>query len=280
MDTWLILLPAFIMTALMIVTHTYFGLHVLERGIIFVDLALAQIAALGASIAFLLGHEAHGIAAQGFAFGATLIAAFAFTGLHKIPGKTAREVTIGCVYVVAIALSLVILSRTSQGMEELKSLFNGNILWVRWEEIVFVAIAYGILVLLHWFFRHRFYALSFETNTNTRPSILWEFMFFASFAVVITLAVNIVGILVVFAFLIIPGFSASILVGSFWKRLILGWTLGLIGSAIGLWISFVADLPVGATVVSLLGMLPIIVVVLKYAMKIHMINPSDKTSVS
>lgn len=263
MDAWQILLPAFVMTALMIVTHTYLGLHVLARGIIFVDLALAQIAALGASVAFLFGKEAHGPEAQIYAFCATLIAALAFTGLHKIPGKTAREVTIGCVYVVATALSLVILSRTTQGMEELKSLFNGNILWVRWDNIALIAIAYGLLVILHGFQRQRFYALSFETNNGARPSLFWEFLFFASFAVVITLAVNIAGILLVFAFLIIPGFSASILVSGFGRQLALGWVLGLSGSATGLWLSFIADLPVGATVVSLLGILPVVAVLLR-----------------
>jgi len=274
MDTWHILFPAFIMMTLMIITHTYLGLHVLARGIIIVDLALAQISALGASVAFLLGKEAHGFEAQVFAFSATLIAALAFTGLHKIPSKTAREVTIGCVYVVATALSLVILSRTSQGMEELKSLFNGNILWVRWEEIAWVAIAYGALVLLHALQRKRFYALSFTTNINTRPSLLWEFLFFASFAVVITLAVNTAGILLVFAFLIIPGFSASLLAVSFGRRLILGWVLGLGFSATGLWLSFIADLPVGATVVSLLGLLPIVAVLLKLVVRQPVNNAS------
>ena len=270
MDAWQILLPAFVMTALMIMTHTYLGLHVLARGIIFVDLALAQIAALGASVAFLLGKEAHGLEAQAYAFGATLIAALAFTGLHKIPGKTAREVTIGCVYIVASALSLVILSRSTQGMEDLKSLFNGNILWVRWEDITFVAIAYGLLVLLHGLKRKHFHALSFKEDGNNHPSLIWEFLFFASFAVVITLAVNIAGILLVFAFLIIPGFSASLLVGSFGMRLILGWVLGLIGSLIGLWLSFISDLPVGATVVSFLGVLPVIAVALSYILKKQM----------
>lgn len=276
MDAWQILLPAFVMSALMIITHTYLGLHVLARGIIFVDLALAQIAALGASVAFLLGHEAHGLEAQAFAFGATLVAALAFTGLHKIPGKTAREVTIGCVYIVATALSLVILSRTTQGMEELKSLFNGNILWVQWKDISFVAIAYGALVLLHGLQRRHFYALSFKTDRTDQPSLIWEFLFFASFAVVITLAVNIAGILLVFAFLIIPGFSASLLAGSFGTRLILGWGLGLGGSAIGLWLSFVADLPVGATVVSLLGMLPIAAVFLQYVLRKYFRQASMK----
>lgn len=267
LEAWQILFPAFVMIALMVVTHTYLGLHVLARGIIFVDLALAQIAALGASVAFLLGKDAHGSEAQVYAFGATLIAALAFTGLHKIPDKTAREVTIGCVYVVSTALSLVILSRTTQGMEELKSLFNGNILWVRWEDIAFVALAYGILVLLHSLKQKNFYALSFKSKDTNHRSLLWEFLFFASFAVVITLAVNIAGILLVFAFLIIPGFSASLLVGSFGMRLVLGWFLGLLGSVAGLWLAFIADLPVGATVVSLLGVLPVIAVTLNYFLK-------------
>jgi len=152
-------------------------------------------------------------------------------------------------------------------MEELKALFNGNILWVRWDEIALVASAYGVLVLLHAFQRKRFYALSFELDNTRRPSLIWEFLFFASFALVITLAVNIAGILLVFAFLIIPGFSASIIIDSFSKRLLVGWTLGLISSAIGLWIAFIADLPVGATVVSLLGLLPILALLLRYALK-------------
>lgn len=263
MDAWLILLPAFAMSALMIFTHTYLGLHVLARGIIFVDLALAQVAALGVSIAFLLGEDPHGLSAQIYAFAATLTAAFAFAGLRRIEGKTNREVIIGCSYVVATALSVVILSRSSQGMEELKSMFNGNILWVRWQEIAVVAGAYAALSVLHWVFRARFFALSFESGKHERPGFLWEFLFFASFAIVITLAVNIAGVLLVFAFLIIPVFSASILAGPLISRLLLGWAFGLFGSAMGLWLSFIADLPVGATVVSTLGLLPVLALLIR-----------------
>jgi len=263
MSAWLILLPAFVLSALMIFTHTYLGLHVLARGVIFIDLALAQVAALGVSIAFLLGEEAHGSRAQLYAFAATLIVAFAFSGLRRIPGKTTREVIIGCVYVVATALTIVILSRSTQGMEELKSLFNGNILWVRWQEITVVAIAYGALAALHIVYRQRFHALSFDTQNNRQPGFLWEFLFFATFAIVITLAVNIAGVLLVFAFLIIPAFSASILVATLGKRLVIGWIFGVLGSTAGLWLSFSADLPVGATVVSVLGVLPIIAIAIK-----------------
>ena len=263
MEPWLILLPAFAMSALMILTHTYLGLHVLARGIIFVDLALAQVAALGISLAFLLGEDAHGVSAQLYAFGATLTVAFAFAGLRHIPGKTTREVIIGCVYVVATALSIVILSRSTQGMEELKSMFNGSILWVRWQEIAVVAAAYLSLVVFHGVYRKQFYALSFATGETSPPGFLWEFLFFASFAVVITLAVNIAGVLLVFAFLIIPAFSATLVVHSLTARLLVGWGLGLCGALAGLWLSFNADLPVGATVVSVVGLLPLVAIGLR-----------------
>jgi len=265
MEPWLILLPAFAMSALIILSHTYLGLHVLARGIIFVDLALAQVAALGMSFAFLMGEEPHGLNAQLYAFGATLTAAFAFAGLRRIPGKTNREIIIGCVYVVATALSIVILSRSSQGMEELKSLFNGNILWVRWQEISVLAGIYFALAVFHLIYRKRFYALSFSTEEKRLPGFLWEFMFFASFAIVITLAVNVAGVLLVFAFLIIPAFSASLVANSLMGRLVLGWCLGLFGAVVGLWLSFNADLPVGATVVSVLGLLPLVALGLRAA---------------
>ncbi|MDH5258038.1 MAG: metal ABC transporter permease [Gammaproteobacteria bacterium] len=271
-----ILIPAFVLCLLMILTHSYFGLHVLARGIIFVDLALAQVAALGISVAFLLGKESHGIESQLYAFTATLIISFAFALLRKIPEKVSREVIIGCVYVVSTALSIVILSQSSQGMEELKSILNGNILWVSWQEIAVVAGAYLLVSLLHLTYLTQFKKLSFDTEIgkdNERdghkeqaekmetPSFIWEFLFFASFAIVITLAVNIAGVLLVFAFLIIPAFSASLLQkqfsSQFIKQLLLAWGLGITGCLIGLAIAFNADLPVGATIVSFFGLLPV-----------------------
>ncbi len=264
MSELVILLPALTLCTLMILSHTYLGLHVLARGIIFVDLALAQVAALGVSIAFLLGKDAHGVTAQLYAFGATLLVAFGFARLRLIPDKVTREVTIGCVYVIATALSIVILSRSAMGMEELKSMFNGNILWVRWNEILVVAVAYALLAVLHAACQQSFHALSFDEENDEVSTFKWEFLFFASFAVVITLAVNLAGVLLVFAFLIIPAFSASIVARVFNTRLLLGWFLGLLGSLAGLLLSFQLDLPTGATVVSVLGTLPLIAVVLRF----------------
>ncbi|MDP6953368.1 MAG: metal ABC transporter permease, partial [Alphaproteobacteria bacterium] len=245
MTAWTILLPAFVMTALIAASHVYLGLHVLARGIIFVDLALAQVVALGASVAILFGLDAHGFVAQGLGLASGLVAAMAFAQLRRLPDKVSREVVIGCVYVVATALSVVILSRSTTGMEELKSLLNGSILWVGWDQIAVVAIVFGSIGAVHLWFRGRFHGLSFGEDDVPAP-VLWEFLFFASFAVIITLAVNIVGILMVFAFLIIPAFSASLLAGQFLARLLVGWLVGLIGGAAGLATAYLGDLPVGA----------------------------------
>lgn len=257
MEGFEILLPAFVVCLLMLVTHSYFGLHVLSRGIIFVDLALAQIAALGISIAFLVGEETHGYAAQIYAFSATLIASFLFAKLRHLKNRVAREVTIGCVYVVSTALSIVILSRSAQGMEELKSILNGNILWVSWEEVSLLLVFYIAVMLLHGIYRDKFHRLSFEEKQK-QPGFLWEFLFFASFSVVITLAVNVTGILLVFAFLIIPAFTASLLKEGLKSQLVTSWLLGLLGSIVGLITAFQLDLPVGATIVSTLGLLPVL----------------------
>ena len=258
MSTWTLLAPALVVCLLMLIAHTYLGLHVLARGIIFVDLALAQIAVLGVSLAFLAGYDTHSIHAHAFAFGAALIAAGGFALLRRIPDKVTREVAIGCAYVVATALTVVILSRSSQGVEELKSMLNGNILFVRWSEVGMLAAAYALLAVLHAAFFRRFHALSFAPERGRRGAFWWEFLFFASFALVITLGVDLAGVLLVFAYLIIPAFSASLLTAAFQKRLILGVLLGMAASGLGLWLSFVADLPTGPTLVAILGLLPII----------------------
>lgn len=264
MDTMLILAPPAALMLLMLLTHTYLGLHVLARGIIFVDLALAQVAALGVAVALLLGLEAHGLTGQLFALGATLAAAAAFAGLRRLADKTAREVAIGCVYVVATALSIVILSRSAHGTEELEAMLNGNILWVRWRDLAWMAIIYAVLGVLHALFRARFLALSFDVDARNGVPFLWEFLFFASFALVITLAVNLAGVLLVFALLIIPAFTAALLAARVWHRLVLGWALGVAGCLAGLALSFAADLPTGATVVSVLGLLPVTLGVLRW----------------
>jgi zinc/manganese transport system permease protein len=236
----------------LIVSHVYFGLHVLARGIIFVDLALAQVAALGISVGFLLGYDPHGGEALLFAFVGAVLAGAAFAALRAVPRKTVREVVIGCVYVVATALSIMILSQSGQGTEELKALFNGSILFVRWSEIGLVAAAYAGLAFVQGVGWRRFQALS--GIGDGAAGLAWELLFFLTFASMITVSVHLAGILVVFAFLIIPAFAASLLLRGFGPRLVAGWALGIAGTLCGLAAAYALDLPVGPAVVAALGL--------------------------
>lgn len=267
MNTWTLLAPALTLSVLMLIAHTYLGLHVLARGIIFVDLALAQVAVLGMSLAFVAGYDTHSVYAHAFAFGSALIAAGGFALLRRIADKVTREVVIGCAYVVATALTVIILSRSSQGIEELKSLFNGNILFLQWSEVGILAAAYAVLAVMHAVFFRRFHALSFMPQRAGHLAFLWEFLFFASFAVAITLGVDLAGVLLVFAYLIIPAFSASLLSRIFHRQWLLGIALGMVGSTLGLWLSFVADLPTGPTIVVALGLVPVVAALVMHTMR-------------
>lgn len=263
MEGYMMLLPALLLSALLVLTHAYFGLHVLARGIIFVDLALAQIAALGASLALLIGEDMHGNAAWFFALGAALAAALGLTGLRRLPHTALREAVIGCVYVVATALTVVILSRSPLGLDQLRALLNGNILWAGTREIVLIGAVYAVLALLHGV-RHRyFHALSFGTPGAPPQGGVWELVFFASFAVVITLAVQVAGVLLVFALLILPALSATLFTTGFKAQLLTAWVLGGMGCLLGLGLSYGFDLPSGPTMVCALGLLPLAALALR-----------------
>lgn len=262
MSGWEILLPAFALCVLLVLTHAYFGLHVLARGIIFVDIALAQAALLGSAVAFWIGYDGHTPAAHAFAFGAALLAALGFAALRWVPDKITREVTIGTVYVVATAASVVILSRSAAGMEELKAMLNGNILWTQWRDVATIGAVAAALAALHLLFSRRFYALSFGGGSG-RGQFLWELLFFASFATIITFALDQAGVLLVFAYLIVPAFSASLLVADFARAYALAVALALAATVAGLWLSFSADLPTGATMVVVLGLLPALAAALR-----------------
>jgi zinc/manganese transport system permease protein len=260
---FLVLFGPFLLCLLIAASHTYFGLHVLARGIVFVDLAIAQSAALGASTIFLFDDGHNDIITRLFAFFAAVATALLFTQLRRTIDRTMREAAVGCVYVVTAALSVLILSRSVHGMEGLKALLNGNILWTRSGEIAFVAIVYALVAIPFVLWHDRFRAMSDGANSVQRGHILWECVFFVSFAVTITVAVNVAGILIVFAFLIIPALSASLLGGTWRARLMRGCAIGAVGASAGLTLAHAVDLPAGATVVSVLGVAPLVVLAIR-----------------
>lgn len=249
-----ILWPAAVMVLLLVGPHVYLGLHVLERGIIFVDLSMAQMAALGSVAALLAGWEPGSLASSGLSHVFAVMAALGFAGLRRIPDKTYREVLIGIVYVTAAALALVLLSRSPHGAEAIKSMLSGNILWTTPGQLVHVGILYAVVITGLAVFHRRWTALSMEKASGT-AAFFWEAGFFGLFALTITNAVEVAGVLMVFAYLIVPAFAASVWSRSFGRRLVFGWVFGAAVSLLGVSVSYGWDLPTGATIVTIMGTL-------------------------
>ena len=237
--------------------HAYLGLHILRRGVIFVDLALAQVAALGTTLGFLAGYGLHSQGAYLFSLGAVLAGAavFSFTRLRR--SEIPQEAIIGIVYVVCAAAGILALDRAPHGAEHLKALLVGQVLWVTWPEVGQSAVLYLAVGAFHWVFRDRFLTISFDEETATQRGWSlkwWDFLFYASFGFVITLSMPIAGVLLVFTFLIVPAVCAALLSNHIGARLAIGWILGFVVSALGCGLSYALDLPTGATVVCTFGL--------------------------
>lgn len=238
--------------------HCYLGLHVVSRGVIFVDLALAQVAALGGAVGVLAGHDLHGqggyVFSLGFAFlGATLFAVARFRD-ERIP----QEAIIGITYAVASAVAILILDRSPHGTEEIKAMLLGNILFTDWPEVWKTFWIYLGVGVIHFFCRHRFFLIStdpVQARQNGWKIWLWDLIFYATFGLVVTSSVRIAGVLLVFTYLVVPAASAVLFFSRLSSRLIFGWALGLLGSVIGLYLSFSMDLPTGASIVTVFGLL-------------------------
>ena len=239
--------------------HAYLGLHVVERGVIFVDLSLAQIAALGASIALLLpisGGDAHAPVVYWISLAFTFIGAFVFSTIRDRHARIPQEAIIGICYAVASAAAILAMSKATSESEHLKDMLVGNILAVSWSEVGKTAILYGIIGLFHYIFRHRFLAISMDSDRAEAEGIsvrFWDFLFYASFGFVVTSSVSIAGVLLVFCYLIVPSVAAMLYAESVGKRLAIGWSMGTIVSALGVYLSLKLDLPTGATIVCTFG---------------------------
>jgi len=236
----------------------YLGLHIVRREIIFVDLALAQMAALGTCLAILLGYEADSWTAYAWSLGLTLIGAAIFTLTRDVKHRVPQEALIGIVYVVAAAAGLVLLSRNPEGNEELRRTLVGEVLLVRPIEVARTFALFLGVGMIHFIFRKQFLMISFDHQRALREGIsirLWDFFFYVLFGLVVTSFVHIGGVLLVFSYLIIPAVCANFLVDSISARLVVGWLTATAGGIIGLYMSFTRDLPTGAAIVCSLGIL-------------------------
>ena len=252
--------------------HAYLGVHVVERGVIFVDLSLAQIAAFGATIAILLpwsGGDPHAPSVYWVSLVFTFIGAGIFSTIRSRRARIPQEAIIGISYAVASAATILAMSKSTSEGEHLKDMLVGNILAVSWPEVWQTAILYAIIGAFHFVFRRRFLAISLDPEGAERAGTslhLWDFLFYASFGFVVTRSVAIAGVLLVFCYLIVPSVGAMLFSEKIGPRLAIGWVMGTVVSALGVWLSVQMDLPTGATIVCTFGAVLIVMAVVRVLM--------------
>ena len=234
---------------LLVAIHTALGIQVLARGVIFVDLALAQVAALGATVAFMLGHPVASPATFGYSLAFTLAAALLLAGSRGGPARIPQEALIGVLYVVAAAAAFLLVDKAPQGAEHIRQILTGNILTVGAGEVLALVPLYAAVAALHWLARR-----PLATAFDGWRRFAWDLVFYASFGVVVTSSVALAGVLLVFAFLIIPAAIGVLFADRPARQLAIGWTAGALASGAGLALSFAADLPTGATMVCVFGL--------------------------
>src|SRR5438034_4073751 len=269
MDTSVLAFLAAPFVASLILTgiHAYLGVHVVERGVIFVALSLAQIAALGATIALLMpmtGGDPHAPFTYWVSLAFTFLGALVFSTIRSRRARIPQEAIIGICYAVASAAAILAMSKATSESEHLKDMLVGNILAVSWQEVGKTAALYGAVGLFHYVFRKRFLAISIDPEKAEAEGVsirLWDFLFYASFGFVVTSSVAIAGVLLVFCYLIVPSVAAMMFAERIGPRLAIGWTMGTLVSGLGVYLSLQIDLPTGATIVCTFGLALILMAV-------------------
>ena len=270
LSIWDIMAPAFFECLILVGIHSYLGLHVIKRKVIFVDLALAQVAALGTTVGFLFGIMPGTTGAYWFSLGFAMIGAAIFSLSRFRNEKVPQEAVIGLVYALAAAISILVIDKAPHGAEHIKELLTGSILWVKWTTILHAAIVYAAVGLFHFIFRDKFLLISnhpeqaYEQGISVR---FWDFLFYVTFGIVITHSVGTAGVLLVFVFLVVPAITSIMITDILWKQLVIGWSMGLVVSVVGLYISYIADLPSGPTVVAFYGVVLLLVALTLYVIK-------------
>ena len=248
------LLATFVITGI----HVYLGLHVVTRGVIFVDLALAQVAALGMAVGLLFGFAEESMALYLLALGFTFFGALLFSYTRSVNDRVPQEAIIGITYVVATAVMILLFSKSPEGAEHLNHILVGSILFVTPKVVLLTLLLYAIIGLFHWRFREQFLSVSLSENSGTATQVKskrWDFLFYVTFGFVVTVSVKIAGVLLVFSFLIIPAVAALLFVEGISSRLIFGWIFSLVGSILGMLASLLLDIPTGAAIVVTFGLM-------------------------
>ncbi|MCP4723990.1 MAG: metal ABC transporter permease [bacterium] len=265
--------PPFVVCLLLIGINIYFGIHVIKREIIFIDIALAQIAALGATFSVILhelgDHAGHthgdeGMMAYWLSIAFVVIAAAVFTFLKSNKLPIPLESLIGIAYAVAATGSVILLDTMAGGDVHVKEMMEGSILWVTWDQILELTIVFSLVGIFHFIFRRKFLSLTDNYNKGSaKYSPLWDFLFYASFGIAVVHSVKVGGILTIFAFLIIPASISALFTDKWLSRILIGWGIGSVVTICGLFLSWNMDVPSSPTVILFLGVFLLLALLFK-----------------
>jgi zinc/manganese transport system permease protein len=268
-DALQFLVTPFAACVVLVGIHAYLGIHVLARGVIFVDIALAQIAALGTTVAYLAGHDLDSTTAYFFSLGFTFLGAAIFALSRNLRERVPQEAFIGITYAVASAVAILIVDKAPHGAEHIKEILVGNLLWVTRQHVILIAVIYSLIGGFHYACRKKFLALSFHHDAPEAKgwsAMLWDLAFYMSFGFVITSSVQIAGVLLVFSFLIVPAVFAAMFATRVTRRLAISWALGVLTSAVGIALSYLFDLPTGAAIVATFGVSLVMAAVVRWVL--------------
>jgi zinc/manganese transport system permease protein len=258
----------FLMCLVLTGIHAYLGIHVIAREVVFVDIAMAQIAALGATAAFLVGYEMHSPLSYVAALGFTVLGA-GVLALTRVRGRhVSQEAIIGVVYAVSAAAAVLLADRAPHGAEHIRAMLVGSLLSVGPGDVARVALLYAAVGLVHWTLRRPFLLISTDPDAAYREGWrvrLWDFVFYATFGVVVTSSVRVAGVLLGFSYLIVPALAGIAVGGGIAARLVTGWVFGTVVSVVGISASAAFDLPTGATVVCAFGVMLLALAVVQLA---------------
>lgn len=256
LDLVTLLWAPFLMCLVLTGIHAYLGVHVLAREVVFVDIALAQIAALGATVAFLVGFDLETWESYACGLAATIAGALVLALTRTRERHVSQEAVIGVVYAVSAAGAVLLADRAPHGVEHVRAMLVGNLLAVQPSDVVKVAVLYAAVGIVHWACRTPFFLISTDPGAAFAQGWrvrVWDFVFYATFGVVVTSSVRIGGVLLVFSYLIVPALAGIALGRSVRAKLIVGWAFGVLVSVLGVVASAAFDLPTGATVVCVFG---------------------------
>jgi len=263
-----LMIPPIVAALVILSIHAYLGLHVIAREVIFVDLAFAQIAALGTTVAFLVGFEHGTTLSLTFALGFTLIGALVFSFTRMERSAVPQEAIIGIAFVVASAAVILLAGFTAEGTEHVRETMTGTLIWVDWPTIVEMGAVYTVVGAFHYLLRRRFLEVTF-TPERARSVRLWDFLFYASFGIVISYSVEIAGVLMVFSSLVIPAVVAFFFTNLFSRALVLAWAAGTAAVVGGIGASFYWDVATGPLLVCAFGLVLVLAALLRAALGIR-----------